>query len=60
MDEAGNQLQVVAWDGWELTFDLKTDRMYDVAFTMGISTWQGRSFPQNKLAGIRPAIAGQI
>jgi single-stranded-DNA-specific exonuclease len=53
MDEAGNQLQVVAWDGWEMTFDIKANNVYDVAFTMGVSTWQGRSFPQNKLAGIK-------
>lgn len=56
MDEVGNQFQVVAWDGWELTFDLKADNFYDIAFTMGTSTWQGRSFPQNKLVGVRSAV----
>lgn len=55
MDEMGHQLQVVAWDGWEMTFEIKPDKVYDVAFTMGTSVWQGRSFPQNKLVGIRPA-----
>ena len=57
MNEMGHQLQIVAWDGWELTFGLKVDELYDVAFTMGTSTWQGRSFPQNKLVGIKPAVS---
>ncbi|MFH0905128.1 MAG: single-stranded-DNA-specific exonuclease RecJ [bacterium] len=54
-DDQNNALQVMAFDGWQLMFELKIGQFYDVAFTVSTREWQGRKFMQAKLTAIRPA-----
>jgi single-stranded-DNA-specific exonuclease len=56
IDDAGDKLQVMAFDGWKLIFDLNATDYYDVAFTTGTNVWKDRKFMQNKLIGVRKSV----
>ncbi len=60
MNEAGRSVQVVAWDSWEMVFDLVNGKKYDVAFTMSVNEWQGRKSLQMKLTALRESVVREI
>ena len=57
-DGDDNRLQVMAFDGWGMMFDLKMNQKYDAAFTISEREWQGKKFMQQKLVAMRPATPG--
>jgi single-stranded-DNA-specific exonuclease len=53
-DDNNRTVQVMAFDGWELALKLELNARYDIALSVSAREWNGRSFMQCKLVGIRP------
>jgi single-stranded-DNA-specific exonuclease len=57
IDELGQKLQVMAWNGQELLSELNDSDRYDVAFNVTANIWKDRKFMQNKLVAVRQSSA---